>query len=88
MAFSLTSHRKMVSNINDAESNTLSVLHNINFLTDILLQHQHYIYIYIYIYIYWVNSTEQGFGRRHDHSLHPKLNTKVPLETLTQHAGT
>ncbi len=53
VAFSLTSHRKMVSNINDAESNTLSVLHNINFLTDILLQHQHYITYILYVqYIY------------------------------------
>ena len=44
--------RKMATNINATERNTLPILCNINSSTVILLQHQHYMYIYIYIYIY------------------------------------
>ena len=41
--------RKMATNINATERNTLSVLCNINSSTVISLQHQHYMYIIIYI---------------------------------------
>ena len=49
---SLTRAKKMATNINATEHNTLPVLYNINSSKVIISQHQHYIYLYALLFTY------------------------------------